>query len=97
MKFSNANEMLNTIRNGVDLYSPSKELYVFVYNEDGSICEYRGITNEEINGFLTNPKYDEYYGAYLGMSRSGIYDGDADCFAWCEEAIKATDWIDVTK
>ena len=36
--FSNAKEMLAYIQDGNDLYSPTEELYVSVYNDMGSVC-----------------------------------------------------------
>ena len=44
MTFGSAKEMLDTILQGTDLYSPSNALYVFVYNDEGtSICTYSGM------------------------------------------------------
>lgn len=97
MTFNTAEEMLTTVLNGTDLYSPSEEFYLFVYNdEQTSICTYWGITNEEIEKYLNDTTMDEYYGAYLGFRHSGIYDDD-DCLELCKELFTVTDWIDITK
>ena len=37
-KFSSPEEMLAAIYGKTELYSPSEELYVFLYYDDGSIC-----------------------------------------------------------
>ena len=40
MKFTSEEKLLDCIRTGVDLYSPSLELYMFLYNDAGAVCTY---------------------------------------------------------
>ena len=66
MNFNSAAEMLDAIQDGIDLYSPELELYVFLYTNNGSICYY-SIDEEEAeelekSSFLGG----EYWSAYLG-------------------------------
>ena len=50
MKFTSEEELLDCIRTGVDLYSPSLELYMFLYNEAGAVCTYSGF-RQKAHGF----------------------------------------------
>ena len=111
MKFASPEQLLGYIQSGRDLYSPSEKTYVFVYNQDGSICTYDNISEEKASILM---EQDEYWGAYLGCG-GGIYDteeyinkqNDPDLLAmaeslrhlaiqWCEDMIGVADWIDVT-
>lgn len=97
MTFNSAKEMLDTITWGIDLYSPSLELYVFVYNDETpSICVYRNMTKDFVDEYLKDNERDEYLGAYLGWANSGIFDGE-ECLDWCEEKYRLNDWMDITK
>lgn len=69
--FNSGQKMYDFIESGGDLYSPSIETYVFVYNEEGSICVYTGIDSEYAKELDSG---DEYWGAYLGWRGSAIYD-----------------------
>ena len=62
MKFNNGKEMLDYLYSGLDLYSPSEELYIFEYNDCGSIAYY-SIDNETADKLR---KTNEYWGASLG-------------------------------
>ena len=62
MTFNNGKEMLDYIQSGKDLYSPSEQLYIFLYNGYGSIAYYY-ISNEEAEELRQT---DEYWGASLG-------------------------------
>ena len=62
MKFNNGKEMLDYIQDGFDLYSPSEQLYIFLYNGYGSIAYYY-ISNEEAAELRQT---HEYWGASLG-------------------------------
>ena len=92
IKFNNANEMYEYIKDGNDLWNPDKSIYVFVYNDNGSICVYDNITSELAKSL---DKGEEYWGAYLGWQGSSIYDGE-DVLRWCEYMYD-TEWVDVTK
>lgn len=93
MQFISAEEFLKEIQKGRDFYSPSKELYVFVYSESGSICVYSGITVEKA---LELDSYDEYWGAHLGMFGSQIFDEPKN-LQWCKDCLFISDWKDITK
>lgn len=68
IKFNNWKEMYDKIvEEGCDLYSPSEELYVFGYNDSGSIAYY-SIDNKEAKELSESAIVDdEYWGAYLGV------------------------------
>ena len=68
IKFNNWKEMYDKIvEEGCDLYSPSEELYVFGYNDSGSIAYY-GIDNKEAIELSERAIVDnEYWGAHLGV------------------------------
>jgi len=64
-KFASGQEMLDALHD-VDLYSPSQELYVFLYNEAGAICYYY-ISLEEAKELQAQAKkMGEYWSALLG-------------------------------
>lgn len=73
MKFNNAQEMLNAIVNdGMDLYNPNTNEYVFLYNDCGSIAVYDWIDKEKANEIYElsideNGHQEEYWGAFLGI------------------------------
>ena len=46
LKFNSKQAFIEYIQSGKDLYSPSLELYLFLYNEDGAICAYT-VTEEK--------------------------------------------------
>lgn len=111
-RFKSAEDMLSQIRDGNDFYCPDLELYVFVYNVDGSICSYRGIDKEWAERL---DKEDEYWGAYLGWYGSAIWDSkeyirkeymrrkgiakediEDEALLWCSYYYK-NDWLNVTK
>lgn len=107
VRFSNAEEMLEYIQKENDLYSPSTEQYVFVYNDHGSLCWYSRITIEQAKEL---DKGDEYWGAYLGWYGSEICDTDDylrevqgvenpenEALISCMSEYMITDWLDVTK
>ena len=62
MTFNNGKEMLDYIQSGKDLYSPSEQLYIFLYGLYGSIAYYY-ISNEEAAELRQT---NEYWGASLG-------------------------------
>lgn len=70
MTFKNGYEMLDCIKAGYDFYSKEKEIYVFVYNDCGSICYYN-IDNDEADKLRKlkeeSPGGEEYWGAFLGI------------------------------
>lgn len=61
LKFNSEQAFIEYIQSGKDLYSPSLELYLFAYNEDGAICAYT-VTEEKAQELN---KQEEYWGAYL--------------------------------
>ena len=73
--FNSAEEMLNTITGGTDLYCPEEEIYVFVYNDLGSICLYS--VDKEQARELDELSFEtgEYWGAFLGWG-GRIIDSD---------------------
>ncbi len=85
-KFKSADEMYACLMHSFDLYSSKKNLYVFCYNEEGSLCSYN-VTQEQAEKLN---KRGEYWGKYLG-SDGCIYDGDK-ANKFCEQYWKVDDW-----
>lgn len=101
MKFNSAQEMLNYIQGGNDLYNPRLETYVFVYSDAGSIAYY-SITNEHAKELAKLAKEnDEYWGAFLGPGGRIIDDPSSDFYTdgketnldWCKDMYKEEGWI----
>ena len=71
--FRNATEMMEALQNR-DLYSPTLELYIFAYNDIGSICCYNISPSEAATlERKSREQQGEYWGAFLGPGGS-IYD-----------------------
>ncbi len=101
MEFNSAQEMLDVIQSGTDLYNPRLGIYVFVYSNAGSISYY-SITDEHARELAKLAKEnDEYWGAFLGPGGSIVDDPGSDFFDgretnldWCEDMYKEDGWID---
>ena len=66
IEFSSGYDMLRQL-DVCDLYSPSQEQYVFVYNDRGAICTYHiGLEDAKALEHMTREQ-DSYWGAYLGL------------------------------
>lgn len=102
MTFKNGEEMLRYLRTNGDLYSPTYMMYVFLYNECGSIARY-DVSNEQASMLAAKSvEHDgEYWGAFLGCGGE-IYDspesehyeeGCCTPLAFCNEYAGAV-WID---
>ena len=89
MKFGNVKEMVDYIKEGRDLYSPSLEKYLFLYNDYGAICTYN-VSNEEA---VQLKQEQEYWGEYLGIG-GWVFNDPLEA---CENIWNANDWEDVTK
>lgn len=58
-----------------DLYNSELELYVFLYNDTGSICVYSGIDRAEATELAKKGReHGDYWAAFLGWKGSAIYD-----------------------
>lgn len=100
INFKNGSEMLEAIKDGYDLYSPSLEKYVFVYNKKGSICCYDININEMFDLITKALKVNDRVSALLG---AGGYIYDDISYKWspivcsnkdlCEELYQLTDWV----
>lgn len=103
MTFDSAKEMLDTIFRGIDLYSPSGELYVFGYNDNDemtAICVYRKVKRDSVNEYLGDNEYFEFLEAYLEWINSTIFCDDFcddECLEWCEDKYKINDWMHIKK
>lgn len=101
MKFNSAQEMLDVIKKGTDLYNPNTNTYVFVYSDAGSIAYYR-IDNEEAKELERKAREaDEYWGAFLGPGgwivddpSSDFFEGNETNLEWCEACYKDEGWIE---
>ena len=92
MTFNSGQEMLDMLRS-CDLYSSSKEIYVFDYNLDHSIAYYY-LSNDEMNRLEIKAKeLNEYVGALLGPggwivddpSHLTYEEGDYSNLDWCND------------
>ena len=107
MKFNTAEEMLEHLGH-YDLYSKSECLYVFDYNDMGSIVIYSIVPEEAKELTQKSEKYGDYWGAFLGPG-GHIYDSkeyfeehgyeynpDEDYINidWCNDHLYITDWED---
>lgn len=107
MKFNTAQEMLDYIQDDNechDLYSEKAEIYVFLYNNAGSIATY-DIDKVEAKKLAKKVKYDkygeEYWGAFLGpggkiwddVSHECYQEGSVSNLEMCEELIEYDDWV----
>ena len=104
MKFKNWEEMYNYIIKQGDLYNPVLEEYVFHYNTDGAICSYNVSTDEATALAKIANKYNEYWGAMLGVGGK-IYDNDSydreketdlylkPSYDYCKEHYKEDSWV----
>ncbi len=103
--FKSGKDMLDYLCSGIDLYSPTEQIYVFNYNEDGNICAYKNIDLDKAVELETKASKDEeYWGAYLGWQGSHIYDnssyenyddGRASNIEWCNE-MYGSFWLKTT-
>lgn len=85
-----------------DLYNSELQLYVFLYNETGSICVYEGIDREEATELAKKARdKSEYWGAFLGWKGSGIYDtpdyevnppATNEAVEWCDGCFNHPAW-----
>ena len=102
MKFETAEQMLEFINDGNDLYSPKAEIYVFGYNEAGSIATY-DITEEEAMKLQNRVKSgdEDYWSAFLGVGGE-IWDdpshelfkkGQVSNLEKCSQLLEHEDWI----
>lgn len=103
MKFESGQQMLDYIIEGHDLYSKSAEIYVFAYNDAGSIATY-DIPEEKANELarlVKESNTEEYWSAFLGVGGS-IWDDPShelyeDCqqtnLDCCNQLIRHTDWV----
>lgn len=91
MTFVNGKAMLENILNGADLYNREKEIYVFRYNDAGSIAYYY-IDNEEAEELakLKEESEEEYWGAFLGVG--GWIIDDPECESYEEGEETNLDW-----
>ncbi len=90
--------MLKVVRN-TDLYDPVNGIYLFCYNDVGSICEYDVDREEALELAALADSASEYWGSLLGPG-GHIYDDPSyeyyeDCQVsnhdYCDEYYKA-DW-----
>ena len=78
MKFNNGTEMYNYLCSGRDLYSKSLDTYVFEYNDAGALCTYGLYLEDVVKLIEDSKKYEEYWGAFLGLGGSILEDPDYD-------------------
>ena len=78
MRFKNGKEMYDYVASGSDLYSPSKDIYIFVYNDADALCYY-DLNHDEVLDIL-NRKGDsnEYWCAYLGFGGDILDESEYD-------------------
>lgn len=101
--FATPEEFLKSIQDGNDYYNPDKGIYVFVYNDAGSIAYYF-LDDEEVVNLRDQSEEDgEYWGAHLGVggyicedpSYEDYKSGDFTNLDFCKQVYKL-DWENVT-
>ena len=85
-----------------DLYNSELELYVFLYNDTGSICVYSGIDRAEATELAKKGReHGDYWAAFLGWKGSAIYDtpnyennppATNEALEWCEGCFNHSAW-----
>ena len=104
MKFDTPEQMLQTLKDGTDLYNPVTMHYVFGYNEAGSIAVYFVTADEAEELKRKSEDTGEYWGALLGAGGS-IYDDESyegriplalTNLDYCESCYADENWMDVT-
>ena len=107
MKFNTAQKMLDFIngKNGDvshDLYSLKAEVYVFGYNDAGSIATYYITEKDAMELSDLANKNDDYWCAFLGPggeiwddpSYENFSEGEITNLDRCEELLEFGDWVD---
>lgn len=98
--FESGQQMLDTIQANIDLYCEELGIYVFCYNDAGSICWYY-IDATEAKALQHKAVEDnEYWAAFLGPGGHIIDDPSYEFYysdmqtnlEWCERMYKHT-WI----
>lgn len=102
MKFETAEQMLDFINDGNDLYSRRAEVYVFSYNDAGSICTYN-IDQDEAKRLSkqVNDSDENYWGAFLGVggniwddpTHNSYNEGQATNLDCCKSLLEYEDWV----
>lgn len=106
MRFSSGKELYDYISAGNELYCEENGIYVFSYNESGSICVYYNIDTDKAAELVElSREYDEYWESFLGASANQIFDSaehmkettqlseyEDEALSWCNEQYKH-DWI----
>ena len=92
-KFVDGLEMLTAIEHGTDLYNPEKEIYVFLYNDKGSIAYYF-LTPQEAYGIAIQAEATgDYWGGCL--TGGGTIIDSPDCEHYTEDSETPLDWCDL--
>ena len=92
IKFETPEKMLEVLASGSDLYNPKLEMYIFSYNDLGSICVYTQISEQyakELSRQTLEGMEGSYWGSFLGYKHSAIY----DTLEWYKENEKEYDGL----
>lgn len=85
-----------------DLYSPKAEVYVFGYNDAGSIATYHITEKDAMELSALANKNDDYWSSFLGPggeiwddpSYENYSEGETTNLDRCEELLEFGDWVD---
>ena len=102
IKFKTAEQMLSYINEGNDLYSCKAQIYVFSYNDAGSVCTYK--IDAEAAAYLAKQvenSAEQYWGAFLGVggliwddpSHECYEEGQLTNFDCCKYLLDFDDWV----
>lgn len=92
MKFNTGKEMYEYLKNGHDLYNAEIEIYVFPYNEDGSLYAYK-LTIEQAAKLCKKARENhKKWSNFLGADGE-MYD-PYDAIILCEGTYQKGNWID---
>lgn len=94
IKFDNAKEMLEKLYDGVELYNPVLETYLFSYSENNDSIAYYSLTDQCIKEIIhlkqESPK-EKYWSAFLGP-RGYIIDSYEECLDYCKSLYNDKNW-----
>lgn len=109
MKFKTWQDMYECLKKGQDLYNPQIQEYVFLYNEDGALCQYTIGTEEamELSNISIENRLESWstllgIGGYIldndNCDRINQYDDYiAPTYEYCRQFYNIDGWCDIAQ
>lgn len=96
MRFNTAEEMYEYLNSGRDLYHPGSEIYVFPYNDKGTLCTYH-LSKDRVKEISKQSKQNhEHLEAFLGSGGEILEDDEFSInpsLEFCKEHYQEPDWL----